>query len=86
MRRSNRIKRAVPRFVPLGVYPRTQSCSPASSAQWWSSLTAVAVSPAALLALPLVTTARGLSLAAYFRNWDLPATDPPSSSPLPYHC
>lgn len=46
---------------------------PASRAHPWPSFTAVAVSPAALLPLPLVTTDRAATLATYFISCDLPA-------------
>lgn len=52
--------------------PSASTNAPASNDQLPSSLTAVAVSPAVEVALPLVTTDRGLKRAAYFKNWDLP--------------
>ena len=36
------------------------------------TLTAVTVSPALVLPIPVVRTERGVILEAYFKNWDFP--------------
>jgi len=36
------------------------------------TLTAVTVNPALVLPMPVVSTDRGDTLHAYFRNWDFP--------------
>jgi len=53
--------------------PSASTSAPASSTHSPLSFTAVTVSPALLLPLPVVITARGLSRAAYLRSVQLPS-------------